>query len=266
MCKRILNVALMLLVLSGIGVVHAAPDSELIPFWNDYEAQSAMNVDHSAWGGILETYVDDQHPSGINRFDYEAMTSGDKLAIENYLDYLQQFEPRQLNLMQQKAYWLNFYNAAVVNRVLNNYPLDSTRRLNWRARSYEVVMQRISLNVIEHGILRPIFKDPRVLFALNAGNLGSGDLQKTPFTEDNTEQLLEKITSQFLNHPRGARVDDGVLTVSKIFQWYIDDFGGTKANVREYVRRYANDDLKIAIDRTRGARYSYDWSLNQAGN
>jgi len=262
MFKRIFKTALLPLVLLSAGA-NAAPDSELIPFWNDYEEQSVIKVDHSAWGDILERYVDDSHPSGINRFNYEGITSGDKLTLENYLEYLQQFEPRQFNLGQQKAYWLNFYNAAVINRILNNYPLDSTRRLNWRARSYEVVMQKISLNVIEHGILRPIFKDPRILFALNAGSLSSGNLQKTPFTEENTEDLLDKVTRQLLNHPRGARVEDGRLVVSKLFQWYIDDFGGNKQSVRDYVIRYAEEDLKTAIARSKGVSYNYSWLLNQ---
>jgi len=66
-----------------------------------------------------------------------------------------------------------------------------------------------------------------------------------------------------LNHPRGARVEDGRLVVSKLFQWYIDDFGGNKQSVRDYVIRYAEEDLKTAIARSKGVSYNYSWLLNQ---
>ena len=262
MFKKILMVVASMCICQSANV-YAAPSSKLVPFWNDSEESSLMEADHSAWGAILERYVDDKHPSGVNRFNYSAITKADKRSLENYLDYLQQLEPRQYNLKQQKAYWLNFFNAAVVNKILDSYPIDSSRGLGWGARSFEVVFQKVSLNTIEHGILRPIFKDPRILFALNAGSLSSGNILKVPYTEDNTEQLLEQLTIDFVNHPRGVLVENGRLRASKIFQWYIDDFGGNKKAVRNYIRRYANEELKAKIDRSKGLSYGYDWTLNE---
>lgn len=262
MLKKILMVVFSLFIFQSANI-YAAPDSKLVPFWNDHEESSLMKIDHSVWGAILQRYVDNNHPSGINRFNYAAMSKGDKRSLENYLDYLQQLEPRQYNLKQQKAYWLNFYNAAVVNKIIDSYPLSSSRGLGWGARSFEVVFQKVSLNTIEHGILRPIFKDPRILFALNAGSLSSGNILKQPFTAANTEQLLDQIMIDYINHPRGALIENKRLRTSKIFQWYIDDFGGNKTAVRSYMRRYASEELKAKIDLTKGLSYDYDWTLNQ---
>ena len=90
----------------------------------------------------------------------------------------------------------------------------------------------VSLNDIEHRILRPIWKDARIHYAVNCAAVGCPNLRRTAFTGDNAESLLELAARDYVNNPRGARFDDGGgLVVSSLYSWYREDFGGSVAGV-----------------------------------
>jgi hypothetical protein len=123
---------LLLAVCASINVVpvFAQADAQLISFWNDREAGSEIHVDHSLWQVILDRYLDDQHPSGINRFNYAAVTSTGQQNLNAYLSFLQTYEPRQFNAEEQMAYWINLYNAATVLLIVaEDRSIDSIREL-----------------------------------------------------------------------------------------------------------------------------------------
>jgi len=200
---------IMALFMSGFAA--AAPKSKEIAFWNDSEEQSILEVDHSLYDQLLKKYVRVGHASGVNRFDYAAVGLSDKAKLEQYLNYMQALDPRQLTKLRQKAYWLNLFNAVIINEVIEAEAEDSIRELGrglWRANRLYITMQKTSLDDIEHGILRPIFNDPRVHFSLAAGTVGSASILSQAFTAENIEELLEKNTVEFLNHERGVTFDE----------------------------------------------------------
>jgi len=136
--------------------VEAAPKAKLIEFWDDSEPASRMQVNHDSWQEILTAYVDDQHPSGINRVNYSEITAADALKLKNYLKYLETHEPRQLNSEEAKAYWINLYNAMLVDKIVDAYQSGSNRAVrrllrgslrtsSWDRDAAEVVFQSISL-------------------------------------------------------------------------------------------------------------------------
>lgn len=251
---------------------YAQAFGELIPFWDDYEETSSLEVDHSAWQELLTQYVDDQHPSGINRFDYEGVSGEDLNKLEEYLAYMQSVEPRQLNKAEQMAYWINLYNAATVNVVLDNIDdLTSIRQIRsslfsagpWQLELLNVVQQSLSLDNIEHGILRPIWRDKRIHYAVNCASLGCPNLLKTAYTAENTEQLLEQAAADFINNKRGVDVSDGDLVLSSIYDWYAVDFGNSFEELIEHISEYADEELAFRLSTFSGADYDYDWSLNK---
>lgn len=246
--------------------VSAAPKAKKIAFWNDSEELSELSVDNSKWGSLLKKFVITNHSSGVNRIDYAAFTEADRAELGQYIDYMQQLDPRQLTKARQKAYWLNLFNAALVQEVLESEPEDSIREVGrglWRSNRLYITMQKTSLDDIEHGILRPIFGDPRVHFSLVAGTVGSARILAEPFTGENVEDLLESNTREFLNHERGVLINDQGVVLSSIFKWYVDDFGGDFAGVKQFITPYVSDSVANTLSNSRRARYDYSWALNK---
>jgi hypothetical protein len=250
------------------------PNAKDLKFWNDYESGSTMQVNHDEWQGLLDRYLDDAHPSGINRFDYSAVSDVDQQVLKNYLDYLQLLEPRQLNMEEAKAYWLNLYNAVLVDDILDESAgglIDSVREIRagrfkpwpWTRDAVEVVFQKMSLNDIEHNIIRPVFSDPRVHYVLSKGSLGGGNLLKTAFTGENNEELLSTAEKDFLNHPRAVFVRGiGETRLNSIFEWYAVDFGATEEQIMAYISENVSEETKVSLLLTKSVSYDYDWALN----
>jgi len=267
-----LVLAALITVLILSTAVRAAPKSVLIEGWQAHNAESTVQVDHSAWQAILDKYLDDTHASGVNRFDYAAVSAEDKQSLVQYLESLQAIEPHRLSKDEQKAYWINFYNAGTVNVVLDNYPVGSIRNIRpnlfalsrgpWNYAYFTVSDAKLTLNNIEHGILRPIWKDPRVHFVLNCASIGCPSLLKEAFSAHNVNNLLDRAAATFLNHPRAVSLKGQTLMLSSIFDWYRGDFGDSEAEIVKYIGQYSS-----AAELNNGAegfsiKYHYDWSLN----
>ena len=116
---------------------------------------------------------------------------------------------------------------------------------------------------IEHDILRPRFKDPRVHFAINCASKGCPPLRSEPYRENILDQQLDEMTSAFLNNPEMNRLDGNVLYVSRIFKWFPEDFN---KDIVGFFLKYATGSLKGELMKKRGRiniKYlDYDWSLN----
>ncbi|MGB1799536.1 MAG: DUF547 domain-containing protein [Gammaproteobacteria bacterium] len=250
----------------------AAPESEAIEFWSPSNENSTIVVDHTAWQNLLDTYLDGKHPSGINRFNYAKVNKKDLKALGNYIKQLQKINPHDLNRAEQMAYWINLYNALTVELIVKNHPVKSITKLGegffafgpWDDVVTNVQGQELTLNDIEHGILRPFFKDERIHYAVNCASMGCPNLAATAYTASNTEQLLEEGAKQYVNHDRGVSFEKGELKVSSIYHWYKVDFGGNDQSLIKHLIRYAEPDLAKKLSAYQGdIDHDYDWALNQ---
>ena len=123
--------------------------------------------------------------------------------------------------------------------------------------------REISLNDIEHRILRPIWKDPRIHYAVNCASLGCPNLSGTPFTAANKEELLDQAAADYVNHPRGVAFVKGRLRLSSIYDWYGVDFGSDETERLAHLQQYATRDLAEALMNYSGRiKYDYEWDLN----
>lgn len=251
-----------------------APSADLWPRWQTSSAINAITVDHAPWDRLLKKYLVTDHPSGSNRFRYGDVTAADRQALDTYLTELQQVKVSSLNRNEQQAYWVNLYNALTVQVVLNHYPVKSIMDIDispgffsngpWDAKLLNIEGEEVSLNDIEHRILRPIFKDNRLHYALNCASIGCPNLQPLAYTTDNMEELLEKSAREYINNPRGAQIIKGKLQVSSIYKWFQEDFGGSKAGVINHLQKYARGSLAEELKtKKEDVRYAYDWALNQ---
>lgn len=238
------------------------------------EPNITMTVDHSVWERILAAYVV-ASPDRVNRFAYGRVSETDRKALKAYLSALQDVKVSALKPDEQRAYWINFYNALTIDVVLDHYPVKSIKDISlgggffasgpWKKPLVTVEGKTLSLDNIEHDILRKTWRDPRVHYAVNCASMSCPNLMAKAFTAANLEQMLTQGARDYINHPRGVRVEKGRVYLSQIFDWYRKDFGANETEVLAHVAGYAAPDLKAQLQGiTRVADYNYDWSLNEA--
>lgn len=251
---------------------HAASKPVAWAHWQAFDPASQTLVDHTPWGRFLERYL---KPSadGVNRMAYAKVSPADKARLDAYVETLTATGVRLLNRDEQRAFWINLYNALTVQVVLAHYPVDSILDIDispglfangpWGKKLVEIEGEAVSLDDIEHRILRPIWRDPRLHYTINCASIGCPNLQSVPYTAANGDAQLDAAARAYVNHPRGARVQGGRLYVSSIYDWFEDDFGGGEQGVLEHLRRFADADLKTALSAIEDiSDDDYDWTLN----
>lgn len=265
-----------LLVLAILG---AAPAGHASAAPADLFAKSAQGagetVDHAAWDGMLKSYVK-PGSDGINRVDYAAFKADGHKELKAYIARLEVADPARLARPEQFALLANLYNAKTVDIVLDHYPVKSIKDISlggsitavftggpWKSKVTKLAGVELSLDDIEHGILRPLFKDPRVHYAVNCASIGCPNLATEAFTGAKLEQQLDAGARDYINHPRGVSYKGGSLTASSIFDWFSADFGETDAAVIAHFRKYAAPELNGSLAKAKSiSDYVYDWSLN----
>lgn len=255
----------------AIQTVMAAPKAELWARWQAHKPGADQHIDHQPWKRFLGKYV--RPTKGVNLIAYGEVTKADKQALNDYLDQLQGLSISNYNRGEQFAFWVNLYNARTVALILEHYPVDSIKDISfgwfsfgpWDEKLMTVEGESLSLNDVEHRILRPIWKDNRIHYAVNCASIGCPNLADKPYTAANYERLLTQGARDYINHPRGVLVNGAELTVSKIYQWYSVDFGDNERNLLEHLKAYANPDLKRQLDSLPQPDwdYRYDWRLNE---
>ena len=247
----------------------AAKAASLDEIFAKSDEASAETVDHSVWNGLIGTYRRDG-PQKVALFDYAAVTAADKQALKAYLAALQKVRVTGLSRKVQMPYWINLYNALTVDVILDNYPVKSIRDIKpglfstgpWGKERVTVEGNELSLDDIEHEILRPIWRDKRIHYVVNCASIGCPNLATEAYTEHNTAELLDKGARDYINSPRGVRFDGDHIIASKLFTWYDDDFGD-EAALLAHLREHASPELKAMLDgKTEIYDYEYDWALN----
>lgn len=231
------------------------------------------HVDHRVWTAFLNRYVM-QDGQGVNRVAYGQVTQADRARLNGYLDELQAVNPAHLTRDQQLAYWINLYNALTVDVILDNYPVASIRDITdgplsfgpWDRPLVHVAGETLTLNDIEHRIIRPNFNEPRIHYALNCAAVGCPNLMDRAWQAEALERDFAAAEHAYVNDPRGVRFDDrGGLTLSKIYIWFREDFGPNEKAVLAQIETAAEPDLKARLQNTSRVRaYTYDWALNDA--
>ena len=251
----------------------AAPRARLIStHWLENDPASSVRLDHSAWDRFLATYLvagDD----GINRIAYGRVDASGRALLDAYIQTQETSPVSRISRSEQLAYWINLYNAVTTRVVLLHYPVRSIRDIDgglfgtgpWDEKLVTVEGERLSLDDIEHGILRPIWHDPRIHYAINCASISCPKLQPIAFTSGNVERLLDEGARAYVNDPRGAQIVSGRLIVSSIYVWYREDFGSGETAVVDHLRRYAAPPLAAALAAFRKPDDdAYDWRLIDA--
>jgi len=274
---RKLLILLLLPLLAACASVErlALPAPEALPgqALTSYAPPPGQRVDHGEWNTFLSRYVSPD-AQGVNRVAYGQVTQGDQARLDGYLADLQAVDPAELTRDQQLAYWINLYNAVTVDVILENYPVGSIRDIKdgplsigpWNRPLVQVAGQTLTLNDIEHRIIRPTFNEPRIHYALNCAAVGCPNLMDRAWQADTLDRDLSAAEQAYVNDPRGVRFDDrGRLILSKIYIWFREDFGPNEAAVVASLESAANPELRARLQKApRVSAYEYNWALNDA--
>lgn len=258
----------------GSGERIFAPDADAWSVWRANNQSDSRTIDHSRWGSLLKSYVR-KGRGGVNLFAYRRVSGADKTKLNAYINDLTALKISGYNRNVQKAYWINLYNALTVKVILDNGPVKSIRDIDispglfsdgpWGKKLVKVEGRNVSLNDIEHRILRPLWRDARIHYAVNCASIGCPNLQTKPFTGKTVNGQLAKGARDYVNSPRGVSIKGGKVTVSKIYDWFYDDFGKSDQDVLNHILKYANGDLKRQLQSIgKIHNVAYDWKLNGA--
>jgi len=230
---------------------------------------AATAVDHSAWNAMLGAYVTD------GMVDYDAFQRDARFAT--YLAQLGRVHAGSLARNDQLAYWINVYNAYTIHLLNSRKERRSIRDINkvlgvtlkspWAEPIVRADRRTLTLDDVEHEIIRKQFKDPRIHVALVCAAMGCPPLRSDAFTAERVDAQLDDQARRFLAQRAKNRVDvkSGTVYGSPIFTWYRDDFGGTLEGVGAFWAKYVPSGPEQALVRSGKFRWvdtEYDWRIN----
>ncbi len=226
-------------------------------------------IDHSRWNALLQQFVV-EGDDGVNYVRYEQLLAEGSEELTAYLTEMQAIAIEEYSRDEQFAFWANLYNAATLDVIIKNYPVDSIRDIGllglgpWDDDVVTVSGRTLTLNNIEHDIMRPDWQDVRVHYAVNCASIGCPNLGREAFTGSRLEEQLEAAAAAYINHPRGFGGEPGRVIASNIYDWYEVDWG-SEQDVLDHAREYAVGPTAALLEGATGIEsYDYDWSLNEA--
>lgn len=252
-------------------------------FWLP-SALAAFDHDHSLFDEVLRTHVDE-----AGMVDYAALKA-EPDTLNRYLEQLAPVSGEQLEAWsreEQLAYWINAYNAYTLKVIIDHYPIDggglisnlrfpasSIRHIDgvWDEKSWPVAGGDLTLDQMEHEKMRAELDEPLIHFAVNCASIGCAQLRRHAYTSDQLDQQLRQAAKAFIADPSKVKVSEDKLHLSKIFEWFGEDFErfdridgyGKYDGVVSYVLRHlpARERRLIRAKKPSIAWIEYDWGLN----
>jgi hypothetical protein len=221
---------------------------------------------HQLWNELLKSNV---KPDGL--VDYKGFIR-EKPKLEKYLKLLSENAPdrKTWSKNEQLAYWINVYNAFTVKLIVDFYPTKSIRDLGprikiplikdvWHYKFFKIAGVEMSLDEVEHSILRKEFEEPRIHFAINCASVSCPPLLNEAFVVANLENQLTRVATAFINDPTRNKISSQSAQLSSIFSWFKGDFT-KKGTLIEFLNRYAK--VKLSPN-SRITFMEYNWNLNE---
>lgn len=222
---------------------------------------ASTKADHSKWTTLLQKYVT---ANGV--VDYKGYKKDMEL-FDQYLIELREHAPQKdWTGAEKKAFYINAYNAYTIKFILAKYPLSSPKDASfsgkdiWNFRMVQIGPQQYSLQQVEDNILRKM-DDPRIHFAINCGAKSCPKLLNEAYESDKLNAQLEKVTKKFIQDSAQNQLSEKKVKISKIFEWYAEDFNKNGETVITFLNKYSGD-LTIKDD-AKIEYLEYNWALNE---
>ncbi|HYN13190.1 MAG TPA: DUF547 domain-containing protein [Burkholderiales bacterium] len=228
----------------------------------------AFDDSHAAWDGLLKRHVVLAQDAKASALSYAGMAQ-ERAALKSYLASLSAVSRGQFDAWpraRQMAFLINAYNAFTVEKILTRYPdirsiwdFGKVFGNPFKDEFFMLLGGKTSLDGVEHRMLRPVYRDPRIHYAVNCASIGCPMLREEAYVGERLERQLEEQAVRFLSDRSRNRYRDGRLELSKIFDWFKEDFEPREG----YFARYAA--VLGVPDRIPPLSFlDYDWSLNDS--
>ncbi len=228
------------------------------------------NTSHfTDWDNMLKSYVSD------GKVDYNRWQRESAEDLDRWLNSIHAVDLDEMDNGSAFAFLLNLYNALTIRQVLQKYPTNSIRSEtlgipNWiefllffKKPIYSLNGRSLSLDGIEHGILRKRYTEPRMHFALVCASIGCPLLRDNAYLPAQLSAQLQEDARRFINNPDKVKydADSNTLYCSRIFKWYKKDFLKQATSIPNYIQSYFTD---ASFPADVNLKYlPYDWHLNQ---
>ncbi|GAB4391264.1 MAG: DUF547 domain-containing protein [Gammaproteobacteria bacterium] len=268
----LINLNWIVLLLVALPTFAKPIPTQLWSRWETHDPNSTQIIDHQAFDYFLKRYVRHEPLLHANLVDYAHISDSDLSTLQLYIARLAHVKIRRFNRNEQLAYWANLYNALVIELIAKNYPLESIRDIRigtfyqnspWDVDLIKVEGSKISLDDIRNRILRPVWRDPRILYLLTNGTISAPSIQIEAYTGKNINSYLNQNAKDFINNPYKVNVVNQRLFTTDLYNWYQQDFGPSSNAIIKHLLRYADADLRAKLTSiTDITKTSYNWRLN----
>ena len=224
------------------------------------------NIANRTLNEVLNTYV-----NNAGRVDYKSIREN-PFSLQPFLAFVASVSPQSHPELfptndDKKAYWINTYNGLMIQAVIENPKISSVKEIGWGygvfwRKKFKVGGELLTLNHIEHKILRSQYQDYRIHFAINCASNSCPPIGQRILTGFNLDQQLNDKTREFINNPANVMVDHKkkIIVLSKIFKWYKKDFESGGTTLVEFLNKYRDEPIHSS---NYGIKFQdYDWGLN----
>lgn len=230
------------------------------------QAEGSTPPSHASWDALLK-----KHVNANGEVDYEGFKK-DRVQLQSYLDLLSSHAPDDATWSenQKLAYWINVYNAFTIELILRHHPLESIKDIGskiqvpfvnspWDVKFIEIAGETYDLNNIEHNILRKLFDEPRIHFAIVCASVSCPNLRAEAYTGDKVQDQLEEDAIYFVNDSSKNKLSADKVELSKIFSWFTGDFT-KKGSLIDFLNQYSELDIN---ENAKVSHLDYNWGLNE---
>ncbi len=240
------------------------------------QTKIAFDHNHQAWNEILKNYV---VPGKISTlFKYKALKANVSL-LNSYLKHLESVSDsdfQKFNKKQKLSFWINAYNAYTVKLIINHYPLKSIKDIKgeggflgvgaspWKIKFIKLLGKMLSLDNVEHDIIRKDFDEPRIHFAVNCASMGCPSLSNKAFSAKDLDKHLEDVSNAFINNLQKNKFDlkSKTFYASKIFKWYGSDFNKKFGSYKKFIKTLRPE--LSDLEQFKVIWNNYGWNLNES--
>ncbi len=223
-------------------------------------------ITHTQWTNLLQKYVNSEGFVNYKGFIQDSM------ALNNYLNLLSNNAPaNSWTKMEKFAFWINAYNAFTVKTIINNYPIKSIKDISpngaipfvntvWDKKFFSIGDTKMTLNTIEHKILRKKFDDARLHFAVNCASYSCPKLLNVAYEAESLDAQLTQQAKDFLKDTAKNKVNASNPLLSHIFKWFNGDFVKKDRTKVQFINQFS----PVKINADADLDYiTYDWNLNE---
>lgn len=228
----------------------------------DIENSEKPVVDHSNWTELLKDHVTIE--GIVNYKGFEA----DHFKLDEYLKLLSDNAPGiNWSANDEKAFWINAYNAFTVKLILDHYPVNSIKDISegmtmisssWDLKFFTIGGVEFDLNTIEHEILRTKFPDYRVHFSVNCASKSCPRLRNEAYVGNRLNEQLEDQAKYFINNSFKNKITSSSTQISSIFSWFSSDFTSEQTLVSILEKYHSEFNPNNSME-----YLPYDWTLNE---